>query len=126
MDNTITFKDFQALDIRIGTIVKAEVPDWSHWVIKLTVDLGPEVGERTIFAGLMHFCQPEELESKQYPFLVNLEPKRIGPKGDFSEGMLLAVDGKLDKSIIVEGEEVTEKPVLLMPCESVPNGTKIR
>jgi methionyl-tRNA synthetase len=125
MADQITFKDFQKLDIRIGTITKAEIPAWSHWVTKLTVDVG-ETKPKTIFAGLMHFIKPEELEGKQYPFLVNLEPKKIGPEGDYSEGMLLAVDGKLDKPITVEGEEITEKPIFLMPCESVPPGTKIR
>ena len=46
----IKFEEFLKLDIRIGTVVSAEVPKWSHWVIKLTVDLGKEIGERTIFA----------------------------------------------------------------------------
>jgi methionine--tRNA ligase beta chain len=122
----ISFQDFQKLDLRIGTVTKAEVPDWSHWVMKLTVDFGNELGEKTIFAGFKPFFKPEELEGKQYPFLINLEPKKIGPQGDYSEGMLLAIDRKLNKPIIVENEEIFEKPILLMPCEPVSNGTKIR
>jgi len=43
--NTVPFSDFQKLDIRIGTVIEATVPEWSHWVMKLVVDLGPEIGE---------------------------------------------------------------------------------
>ncbi len=122
----INIKDFQKLDIRIGTVVDATVPKWSHWVMKLRVDLGEEIGERTIFAGIMHFYKPENLIGHQFPFVVNLEPKKIGPEGDYSEGMMLAVDGKLEKPIIVENEEIWDKPVLLKPVSEVASGTKLR
>jgi methionine--tRNA ligase beta chain len=117
----ITIDDFKKLDIRIGTVVKAEVPEWSHWVIKLTVDLDPEIGERTIFAGIMKFYKPEDLEGKQFPFVVNIEPKKIGPEGDFSQGMMLAADYITDEKKPEEG-----KPVLFNLSEKVPNGTKVR
>ncbi len=122
----IDFADFQKLDIRVGTVVKAEVPPWSHWVMKLTVDLGPEIGERIIFAGIMHFYKPEDLEGKQIPFVVNLKPKKIGPEGDYSQGMMLAASPTLDPPLVIGGEEVSEKPVLLSLSERVPNGTKVR
>ena len=112
----INIKDFQKMDIRIGTIVKAEVPEWSHWVIKLNVDFGEEIGERTIFAGIMKFYKPEDLEGKQFPFIVNIEPKKIGPEGDYSDGMILAA---------VEKDDEETPPVLLQPIKKVANGTKI-
>ncbi|MBN1168706.1 methionine--tRNA ligase [Candidatus Woesebacteria bacterium] len=124
--NKVTFKQFKQLDIRIGTVVKAEVPKWSHWVIKLAVDLGEEIGERTVFAGVLGFYKPKELEGRQMPFLVNIEPKKIGPEGDFSEGMMLAANLKLISPVeVAEGEESDEKPVLFELSEKVPNGTKI-
>jgi len=113
----VDIKDFQKLDIKIGTIKKAEVPEWSHWVMKLTVDLGSPPaggGERTIFAGIMKFYKPEDLEGRQFPFIVNLEPKKIGPEGDFSEGMMLMAD---------IGDETP--PTLLIPAKKVPAGTKV-
>jgi methionyl-tRNA synthetase len=125
MSDFISINDFKKLDIRIGTVLKAEIPDWSHWVMKLTVDLGEEIGERTIFAGIMHFYKPRYIEGKQFPFVVNLEPKKIGPKGDFSQGMMMAADGKLVEPIEIEGEEVNSKAVLLEVSESVPNGSKV-
>ena len=125
MDN-ITYKDFKKLDIRIGTVKKAEVPGWSHWVVKLTVDLGEEIGERTIFAGILGFYEPKDLEGRQMPFLVNIEPKKIGPKGDLSEGMMLAANLELNEPVeVVKGEELDQKPVLIALSEKVPNGTKI-
>ncbi len=117
----VSFKEFLRLDIRIGTVVKAEVPEWSHWVIKLVVDFGTEMGERTIFAGMMKFYKTEELIDKQFPFVVNMEPKKIGPEGDFSQGMMMAAD-------LITDEEKPEdgKPVLLNLSEKVPNGTRVR
>ena len=108
----IDFDDFEKVDIRIGTVTKAEVPEWSHWVTKLTVDLGPEIGERVIFAGVMKYYKPEELEGKQFPFVVNIEPKKIGPEGDFSNGMMLAAGD--------------DRPYIFKLQKKVPNGTKVR
>jgi methionine--tRNA ligase beta chain len=125
MASPVTIKDFQRLDIRIGTVVKAEVPKWSHWVIKLTVDLGVEIGERTIFAGVLGFYETKDLEGKQFPFIVNLEPKKIGPQGDFSQGMMLAGVEKLDSPVKILDEETDEKPILLIPSEKVANGTRV-
>lgn len=115
--NEITIEDFQKLDIRVGTVTKAEVPEWSHWVIKLTVDLGEEIGERTIFSGIMKFYEVADLEGKQFPFIVNLKPKKIGPEGDFSQGMMIMAVPKDDEET---------KPVLFHLHESVPNGSLVR
>lgn len=114
-----TIADFQKLDIRVGTVVKAEVPEWSHWVIKLTVDFGEEIGTKTVFAGMMKFYKPEEFEGKQFPFVVNMEAKKIGSEGDFSEGMMLA-------ALISTDVPDEEKPVLFNLSEKVPNGSRVR
>jgi methionine--tRNA ligase beta chain len=123
--SNITFKDFKKLDIRIGTVVEAEVPKWSHWVVNLKVDLGEEIGERTIFAGILGFYEAKDLKGRQFTFITNLEPKKIGPEGDFSEGMMLAGVIHLGKPVKVMDSETDEKPVLLEPSEKVPNGTKV-
>ena len=121
---TISFDDFQKLDIRIGTVVKAEVPEWSHWVIKLTVNFGPSFAKATdgkstriCFSGIMKFFKPESFVGKQFPFVVNLEPKKIGPDNDFSEVMMLmSCPG---------GENNNVAPVLFKLQKKVPNGTKV-
>src|SRR3990167_5503352 len=129
----VTINQIKQLDIRIGTVVNAEVPKWSHWVIKLSVDIGligggPSTPESdsvrsgrqkntiVVFAGLLGFYKPEDLVGKQFPFIVNLEPKKIGPEGDYSQGMMLAADLILDPEKLDEG-----KPVLFQLQEKVPN-----
>lgn len=115
--NTVSFSDFQKLDIRVGTVVEAVVPEWSHWVMKLTVDFGDPPaggGRKTVFAGIMKFYKPEQLVKKQFPFVINLEPKKMGPMGDFSEGMMIM-------SVVND-----ETPVLFKLWKKVPDGTIVR
>ena len=121
----ISHKDFQKVDIRVGTVVEAVVPPWSHWVMKLVVDFGDEIGKRTIFAGIMHFFKPAELVGRQMPFVVNLEPKKIGPEGDDSQGMMMAAEGKLKKTIMVGDEQIEEQPMLFKLEGRVENGSKV-
>lgn len=116
--DTISFDDFEKVDIRVGTVIKAEVPDWSHWVMKIKVDLGPDLGEKTAFSGIMKFYKPKDLEGKQFPFVVNLEPKTIGPDKELSEIMMIMVD---------PGEGANDvRPILFQLQEKVENGTKVR
>lgn len=125
MLHEISFSDFQKVDIRIGTVIDAVVPEWSHWVMKLEVDFGKDIGTKTVFSGIMKFYKPEDLIGKQFPFVVNLKPKKIGPKDEngkqsYSEAMLMAasVDSR-------SGNPEEDKPVLLCLTEQVPNGTKV-
>ncbi len=106
----ITFEDFQKLDLRVGKITVAENVEGSDKLLRLLVDLGPEIGERQIVAGIVQFYQPEDLIGQQIVVVVNLEPKIF--KGLESQGMLLAADDK--------------GPVLLSPDKEVAPGTKVR
>lgn len=124
----ISIDDFTKVDIRIGTVIDAVVPEWSHWVMKLKVDFGPSSAKasegkkyRTVFAGIMKFYKPEELVGKQFPFVTNIKSKKIGPAGDFSEGMMLAADLVGDEDKPEEGT-----PILFKLLKKVPNGTKVR
>lgn len=123
---SISYSDFEKLDIRIGTVISAQVPAWSHWVMKLTVEFGGDIGTRTIFAGIMKFYEPDTIVGRQLPFLVNIEPKKIGPKEEdgtqnFSQGMMLAATVPAES-----GNPEEEKPVLFSLSEPVPNGSKVR
>ena len=112
----ISYDEFRKVDVRMGTVVSAEVPEWSHWVIKMKVDLGPEIGEKTCFSGIMKFFKPKDLEGKQFPFVVNLEPKKVGPEKEFSEVMMI---------MAVPKEDEETPTILLEPQEKVENGTKV-
>src|SRR4030066_2414461 len=115
--DAISFEDFEKVDIRIGTVVKADVPEWSHWVIRMEVDFGPEIGKKKAFSGIMKFYKPDDLEGKQFPFVVNLEPKKIGPEKEMSEVMMI---------MAVPKEDEETPPVLFKLQKKVPNGTKVR
>ena len=106
----IPFKDFQRLDIRIGTIIASERVAKTKNLLKLRVDLGEDLGERQLVAGLASFREPEVLVGLKVTVIVNLEPATI--RGIRSEGMILAA---------VEGEELG----LLVPDQDVPNGSKV-
>jgi methionyl-tRNA synthetase len=105
----ISFEDFNKLDIRIGTILEAEVVEGADKLLKLTVDL--EAEQRTMIAGIADEYKPEDIKGKQVPILTNLEPKII--KGIESQGMILAID-------------INGKATLLHPDKKVPDGSKIR
>lgn len=106
----ITPDVLEQIDIRVGTIeAVADVPG-SHKLVSLTVDFGDH--KRTVLAGMKHERQtPQELVGKQALFVINLAPKRMA--GAISEGMLFDI-GYADGII----------PVLAMPEQCVPNGTR--
>jgi len=105
---TISFSDFQKLDIRIAKIEHAERVEGSDKLIKLLVDLGEE--KRQIIAGISKKYAPDFLVGQQIVIIVNLEPRQL--MGLESQGMLLAASGD-------------DGPVLLMPCEGVNPGAKV-
>lgn len=105
----ITFDDFNKLDIRIGTILKAEKVEGADKLLKLLVNLGEE--KRTLVAGIAQDYNPEDIIGKQIPILTNLEAKTI--KGIESKGMILAVD-------------IDNKATLIHPDKKIPNGSKVR
>jgi len=115
--DTIIFEDFEKVNIRMGTVVSADVPEWSHWVIRMTVDLGEEIGSKKCFSGIMKFFKPEDLVGKQFPFVVNLVPRKIGPEKELSEAMMIMAVPKEDE----------ETPTVLFQLqEKVVNGCKVR
>lgn len=122
----ITFDQFEAVDIRIGTVMQASVPEWSHWVMRIKVDLGQEIGLKTAFSGIMKYYKPEDLIGKQFPFVVNLKPKTIGPDKELSEVMMIMATPTPEATA---GEAVPEEdiaPVLFELQDKVVNGTKVR
>lgn len=112
-----SYSDFEKLDIRVGTVTKAEVPDWSHWVMKLEVDFGEYIGIKTGFSGIMKFYKPKDIIGKQFPFVINLKPKTIGPDKELSEAMMI---------MAVPKEDEETPPILFNLKKAVPNGAKVR
>lgn len=105
MKPTITFDEYNKIEVRVGKIVAAAVPEGSNKLIQFTVDFGAEIGQKTIFSGIKEWYSPDELVGVKTMWVVNLAPKKT-PFGD-SEGMLFACDTVDEKPYIVRvGDEI--------------------
>jgi tRNA-binding protein len=109
---TITYADFEKVDIRVGRITRAEpFPEARKPAIKLWVDFGPEIGEKRSSAQLTTHYTPEGLVGRQVLAVVNFPPRQIGPM--MSEVLVLGVPDE-------EGQVV-----LIGPGHDVPLGGKL-
>lgn len=107
---TVSLKDVEKLDVRVGTIVAVEDVAGSSKLVRLRVDFGDH--SRAILAGLKsERADPREIEGRQALFVLNLEPKRMA--GEVSEGMLFDI-----------GYADGLRPVLAVPESDVPNGAR--
>ena len=106
---TVSFDDFQRMDIRVSTILAAEKVAKTKKLLKLTIDTG--IDKRTIVSGIAEHYTPEELVGRQILVLVNLAPREI--KGITSNGMILMA------------EDATGRLVLLQPEQGVNSGAMI-
>ena len=109
---TITYADFEAVDIRVGRITRAEpYPEARKPALKLWVDFGAEIGEKRSSAQLTAHYTPEALVGRQVLAVVNFPPRQIGKI--LSEVLVLGVP------------DAAGEVVLIGPGHAVPLGGKL-
>ena len=107
---TVPFASLEALDVRVGTIVRVEEVPKSTKLVRLIVDFGDH--QRTVLAGMKQERKdPTEIRGRQALFVVNLEPRTMA--GEVSQAMLFDLG---------YADGIT--PVLAVPESPVPDGTR--
>jgi len=109
--NEISWSDFERVDMRVGTVLRAEpFPEARKPAYKLWIDLGP-LGEKRSSAQITDRYRPEELVGRQVVCVVNFAPKRIG--SFVSEVLVMGA--------YADGGQV----ILLRPDHDVQQGNRI-
>lgn len=112
MADPISFDDFLKVDIRTGTVTRAEpFPEARKPAIKLWIDFGPEIGEKKSSAQITVHYDAESLVGRQVMAVVNFPPRQVGPF--MSEVLVLGLSDP-DGAI-----------VLLTPDHKVPDGARL-
>ena len=108
----ISYDDFARIDIRVGTITRAEpFPEARKPALKLWVDFGGTLGEKRSAAQITRHYAPDSLIGRQVLAVVNFPPRQIG---------------KVRSEVLVLGLPDTEGEVVLIgPGHDVPQGGRL-
>lgn len=109
---TIEWKDFEKVEIRVGTIVEVEdFPEARNPAYILQVDFGKEIGVKKSSTQITDLYEKEELQGKQVIGVVNFPPKQIGPV--------------MSECLVTGFRRENGDVALAVPDVNVPNGTKL-
>ena len=112
MNNLVSYIDFKKIDVRVGTIISAQINNkLDKPSIILKIDFGKEIGIKKSSAQLICNYNKEKLINKQIAAVLNFEPKQIG---------------NLISEVLVLGfPDVNKEPILIIPDKKVTNGGKL-
>ena len=113
MQGIVDFSDWEKLELRVAEIKNVEEIEGADKLYKITLDVGSEIGERTVCAGIRKYYSKDELIGKKIILFVNLAPRKL--RGIESQGMMLAA--------VNEDES---KVVLISPEKDVEVGSRVR
>ena len=108
----IAFDAFLNVDIRAGTVVRAEpFPEARKPALKIWIDFGEKIGTRKSSAQITDHYTADDLVGRQVAAVVNLAPRQIGP---FMSEVLTLGFADHDGAV-----------VLISPDSSVPDGARL-
>ena len=112
MKDLISYADFVKIEIRLGTIISAELNNKLRkpsFVLK--IDFGDEIGIKKSSAQLTKNYKAEQLLNKQVAAVVNFPKKQIGDL--ISEVLVLGFPDNLNE------------PILISPDKKLANGGRL-
>lgn len=112
MSETITWDDFQKVELKVGTVVRAEeFPEARKPAYKVWVDFGGDLGVKKSSAQITVHYKPEDLIGRQIVGVVNFPPMQIGP---------------IKSEFLLTGFHDDEGAVIIaQPERPVPNGARL-
>jgi tRNA-binding protein len=106
-----TIEDFQRIEMRVGRVRSVEeFPEARQPAWKLTIDFGPEIGEKRSSAQIANYSR-EQLEDTLVVGVVNFPPRQIGPF--------------VSEVLVVGASDEEGRVILLRPDSDVPLGARI-
>ena len=112
MTDQISFDDFLKVDIRVGTVTRAEpFPEARKPAVKMRIDFGSEIGEKKTSAQITVHYSPETLIGRQVMAVVNFPPRQIGPF--------------MSEVLVLGYEDEAGAIVLSRPDRDVPPGARM-
>jgi tRNA-binding protein len=107
-----TIEEFNAIDMRIGTVVEAlPFPEARKPALQLLIDFGSEIGRRRSSAQLTKRYTPADLVGRQVVAVVNFPPRRIA--------------GFASEVLVLGAMPTADDVILLAPDQPAPNGSRI-
>ena len=108
----ISYAEFEAVDIRVGTIIEARVfPEARKPAYILLIDFGQEIGVKKSSAQITVHYTREALVGRQVMAVVNFPPRQIGP---------------VRSEVLTLGFEDANGAIVLAAVEQgVPNGQRL-